>query len=131
MVNAGSRAVDPALDRSDRVSAQAREDNDVKPVEITVTCVSAEECDTIAHAVVSDRLSACAQSWPIRSTYRWKGEIATDTEHLLVLKSVEHHFTAVCHIIRSLHSYDLPAIVMVPLLDTGPGYREWLAESTT
>jgi uncharacterized protein involved in tolerance to divalent cations len=107
-----------------------KKDAGMKPVEITVTCASAQEADTIARAVVADRLAACAQTWPIRSTYRWHGEIATDSEHLLVMKSVEHHFTAVCHIIRSLHSYDLPAIAMAPLLDTGPGVREWLVEAT-
>ena len=81
-------------------------------------------------AMVERRLAACGQTWPIRSCYRWEGRVVTDEEHVLLLKSVDVHFGAVCDLIRSLHSYDLPSIVMIPLEGCGPGYMEWLFEGT-
>ena len=81
-------------------------------------------------AVVERRLAACGQTWPIRSCYRWAGKVVDDEEHVLLLKSVDAHFGAVCGVIRSLHSYDLPSIVMIPLEGYGPGYLEWLLEAT-
>ena len=99
------------------------------PVEVTVTCASADEADNIIRAALEKRLAACCQTWPIRSCYRWEGKIETDEEHLLLLKTAEEHFEAICELIRSLHSYDLPSIVMIPLAATGPGYLEWLEDS--
>ena len=81
-------------------------------------------------AIVDLRLAACGQTWPIRSCYRWAGTVVTDEEHVLLLKSVDAHFGAVCDLIRSMHSYDLPSIVMIPLEGHGPGYVEWLLEAT-
>ena len=81
-------------------------------------------------AAVERRLAACGQTWPIRSCYRWEGRVVSDEEHVLLLKSVDVHFGAVCDVIRSLHSYDLPSIVMIPLEGYGPGYLEWLSEAT-
>lgn len=102
----------------------------VKPVEVTVTCGSADEAHRIMKAMVERRLAACGQTWPIRSCYRWAGKVVTDEEHVLLLKSVDSHFAAVCDLIRSMHTYDLPSIVMIPLEGHGPGYLEWLLEAT-
>ena len=69
---------------------------------------------------VERRLAACGQTWPIRSCYRWKGNVVNDEEHVLLLKSVDVHFGAACDVIRSLHSYDLPSIVMIRWQATAP-----------
>lgn len=45
------------------------------------------------------------------------------------MKSVEERFGGICEMIRDLHSYELPSIVMIPLEGCGPGYREWLLAS--
>lgn len=103
----------------------------MNPVEITVTCSSVEEAQTIAAKVVERRLAACGQSWPISSCYWWNAEVVQDTEHLVLFKTVDTHFDAICDTVRELHSYDLPAIVMIPLANVGPGYLDWLIASTT
>ena len=101
----------------------------MKPVEITVTCSSAEEASRIMHVVVERRLAACGQTWPIRSCYRWAGQVVTDEEHVLLMKSVDVHFRAICEVVRELHSYELPSIVMIPLDGYGPGYLAWSLEA--
>lgn len=98
-------------------------------VEVTVTCASAPEAASIGQALVERRLAACAQAWPIRSCYRWEGEVVTDDEHLLLLKTVDAHFDAICAVVADLHSYALPAIAMLPLAATGPGYDAWLTDA--
>lgn len=101
----------------------------MKPVEITVTCAGEDEAVRIMHHAVEHRLAACGQTWPIRSCYRWEGEVVFDREYVLLLKSVDSRFEALCDAIFSLHSYELPSIVMIPLEGTGTGYLEWLLES--
>lgn len=81
-------------------------------------------------AAVEARLAACAQTWPVESCYRWQGEIADDREHLVLFKSSDAHFSALCELIRSHHSYALPAIAAVAVATAGPGYLDWLMEST-
>lgn len=99
-------------------------------VDVTVTCGSAEEAREIARAVVEAGLAACAKSWLVASTYRWKGAVETDDEHLVVFTTVPSRFEQLCECIRALHSYELPAITMVPVGALGPGVAEWIVEST-
>ncbi|WP_420638887.1 divalent-cation tolerance protein CutA [Candidatus Poriferisocius sp.] len=101
----------------------------MNPIEVTVTCATADEARTIMEAVVGRRLAACAQTWPIESCFRWDGDIDHDREHLVLMKTTDACFEAVCAAIAELHSYDLPAIAALPLSHCGPGYEEWLAES--
>jgi periplasmic divalent cation tolerance protein len=100
------------------------------PVEITVTCGSSEEARSIGRKMVESGLAACAQQWEVTSCYRWQGQIIEEQEWLLLLKSEQRHFESICEGIRSLHSYDLPAIVMVPITGSGPGYDTWLGSET-
>ncbi len=102
----------------------------MKPVEITVTCASKQEADAIARNVVGTHLAACSQTWPINSCYRWEGKVVEDTEHVLLFKTIDTHFDQICSIIGSIHSYELPSIVMIAIAKTGPGYMDWLLEST-
>jgi periplasmic divalent cation tolerance protein len=100
------------------------------PVEVTVTCGDADEARLIGRLLVERRLAACAQTWPITSCYRWDGEVVDDTEWLVLLKTTDDRFDEIAALVREHHSYDLPAIVMLPVGAVGPGYAEWLAEST-
>lgn len=98
-------------------------------VEIMVTCADADEAARIGRALVTRRLAACAMQWPVRTCYRWQGEIRDAAEELLTVKSTESLFGAACRVIMAEHSYAQPAITMVRLSATGPGYREWLRET--
>ncbi len=101
-----------------------------QPVDVQVACPGADEAAVIAAAAVERRLAACGQHWPIRSVYRWRGAVERSGEELLVLKSTTDLVPALCDLVVSLHSYELPAITVTALSHTGPGYREWLTEAT-
>ena len=107
------------------------EDTTIDPIVIVVTCSSAEESQSIIGKIVSLRLAAVGQTWPISSCYWWEGEVVHATEHLVLFKTVAKHFVAVCETVRALHSYELPAIIAAPLSAVGPGYLAWLINSTT
>ena len=101
----------------------------MKPVAVTVTCADRGQAEAIMRAAVERGLAAAGQCWPARTCYRWRGEVVSGEEYPLLLKTVESNFQALCRLIRSLHSYQLPSIAMIPILEGGPGYREWLMEA--
>ena len=91
------------------------------------TCGSAEDAARIARALVERKLAACVNVMPaVRSFYRWKGTIEDEQESLLVIKSSRALFDQLRAEIEKLHSYEVPEIIAVPIVDGSEGYLEWL-----
>ncbi len=91
---------------------------------------SQEEAGTIARALLDRRLAACVNILPrIESIYRWQGKVESAQEWLLLIKTSEERFPAVCEAIRELHSYELPECIALNIEDGSPAYLKWLAES--
>jgi len=90
-------------------------------------CASEEEALKIARALVDARLAACANIVPgARSIYRWKGVTEDAREWLLIIKSRRDLFEALGAELRRLHSYELPELVAVPIIDGSAEYLGWL-----
>ncbi|GAA0995400.1 divalent-cation tolerance protein CutA [Acrocarpospora macrocephala] len=101
-------------------------------IEVRVTAGSAEEADRICGAVVGGRLAACAQVvGPIVSTYWWEGQVQRSEEWLLLLKTRAELFDELARSVRAEHSYDVPEIVAVALVDGIPDYLTWITEETS
>jgi len=98
---------------------------------VLVTCASAAQARAIARAVVQRRLAACGNviGSPLRSIYRWKGQVDSASEFLLILKSSRRRFTALEAAIRRLHTYDVPEIIALPVVAGSRAYLKWLADS--
>jgi periplasmic divalent cation tolerance protein len=93
------------------------------------TCGSDEEASRIANALVEARLAACVNILPpIRSIYRWQGQIETAAEVLLLIKTTEERFSALQQRIRDLHSYKTPEIIAVPIVAGLEKYLTWVRE---
>jgi periplasmic divalent cation tolerance protein len=91
------------------------------------TCGSAEEAAKIARALVEKKLAACVNVMPaVRSFYRWKDVIEDELESLLVIKSSRALFNDLRVEIEKLHSYEVPEVIAVPIVDGSEGYLEWL-----
>lgn len=100
-------------------------------IEVRSTTDSREEADKICDAVVEARLAACAQvSGPIRSTYWWQGKIERADEYFLTMKTTRDRFSKLAQVIRENHSYDVPDIVAVPIVDGTHDYLEWISSET-
>ena len=94
---------------------------------ILTTAGSDDEARKIANALVERGLAACVSVVPgVRSTYRWDGRILTESESLLVIKSRSDRFEKIRKVIRELHSYDVPEIVLLDVADGDADYLAWL-----
>ena len=100
------------------------------PVQVTTTLPDQAAADRLARTVVTERLAACAQvTGPIQSTYRWQGEVESATEWYCHLKTTRDRVPALVARIGELHSYEVPEIVALPIVDGSPAYLRWLEES--
>lgn len=100
-----------------------------------ITVYTTAESDTtaeqIARRLLEDRLVACVNiTQPVRSFYRWDGEIKNEPEVVVLCKTRGSLFEAVAETIRSVHSYDTPCILAWPIGQIEPAYREWLESET-
>ena len=94
------------------------------------TCANEEEAPKLAAALVELRLAACVTLVPgATSVYRWKGEVESSPECLLIVKSSRELFGALQAAIARLHSYQVPEIVALPIVEGAPSYLEWLDAS--
>ncbi|MGB7574410.1 MAG: divalent-cation tolerance protein CutA [Thermodesulfobacteriota bacterium] len=101
------------------------------PIVVFVTCGSEEEALKIANALVESRLAACVNVVaPIRSIYRWEGRIWDEKEWLLIIKTQKNRFEELEKKIKSLHSYSVPEIVSVPIVEGSSSYLNWISENT-
>jgi periplasmic divalent cation tolerance protein len=94
---------------------------------VTTTTESKEEATIIAQHLLGEKLAACVQiSGPITSTYRWRGKVETAEEWLCLIKTREGLYKELEKAIISLHSYETPEIIAVPITKGSPGYLNWL-----
>ncbi|MFI7059847.1 divalent-cation tolerance protein CutA [Kribbella sp. NPDC050124] len=95
------------------------------------TTDSEDAAATLAEGLVRNELAACVQiSSPIKSVYRWKGEIETDTEWQLWIKTRSDLADTVTAWIREHHSYDVPELVFMPVTAGNPEYLKWIIDET-
>ncbi len=97
---------------------------------VFVTVPSEEMAESIGTDLVEKRLAACANFFPCRSVYRWKGEVEKVNECILLLKIRSSDFRLVTESILSLHPDDVPCIVKEDLTEGYRPYLDWLKEST-
>jgi periplasmic divalent cation tolerance protein len=94
---------------------------------VFVTTGSAAEAEIIARTLVAERLAACVNILnPIRSIYRWEGNLQDDQEWLLVVKTNAAHFVALEERIRALHSYQVPEIIALPVVAGAEQSLRWV-----
>jgi periplasmic divalent cation tolerance protein len=102
-----------------------------KYIVVLVTCSSEEEALKIAHALVEGHLAACVNLVsPIRSIYRWEGKIWDEKEWLLIIKTQAKRVNELEIRVKSLHSYAVPEIISLPIVEGSSSYLNWIREST-
>ena len=103
----------------------------VQAVVVLVTCGSEEEAVKIAHSLVEERLAACVNLIsPVRSIYRWEGKIWDEREWILIIKTQKKRFEELEKKVKSLHSYSVPEIISLPVVEGASSYLKWLEEMT-
>ena len=84
----------------------------------------------ISNELVTKKFAACANILPaVESIYRWKDEIESGNEILVLFKLSEHRQPAFQQALRSLHPYEVPEIIFVPSSGGLPEYLRWVTEN--
>jgi len=96
-----------------------------------LTAGSLEEAEKLASFMVKEKLVACVNYFPIRSTYQWKGKVYSDEEeYLLLAKTTEKQVEKIKKSVKKIHSYETPALSFLPVIDALPSFAQWILNST-
>ena len=99
---------------------------------IYMTAGSKEEARKIGKELVVARLAACVNILDnMNSFYMWQGELQDDTEVVLIAKTTEDRLPALIEKVKSLHSYDCPCIVSLPVSGGNQAFLDWIAAEVT
>jgi periplasmic divalent cation tolerance protein len=99
-------------------------------VSVYATFPDAEEAERIGRQVIEERLAACINILgPCRSIYHWQGAIETAEEAAAIFKTSDERSEALVARIIELHSYDVPAVAVWPVLKLPSAYGDWVEAS--
>lgn len=101
----------------------------MKLLTVFVTCASQKEAEKIAQAMVKERLAACGNVFPLHSVFRWEGRMQKKREWGLLLKTHQDIYPALERRIKSLHSYQMPAIVAWADERADASYARWVSQT--
>ena len=91
------------------------------------TCASVKEAKKLAGHLVEKRLAACVNVVKsMESCYRWKGKVAHEPEVLLIIKTSRELFQGLRAEWERLHSYEIPELIAVPIVEGAATYMDWL-----
>ncbi len=99
---------------------------------VFMTASSREEAEAIARCLVGDRLAACVNILPgVRSIFRWEDKLSEEDEIFLVAKSTRGRFQGLVQKVHELHSYQVPEIIAIPVVEGAANYLRWISEMTS
>ncbi|MFA5090682.1 MAG: divalent-cation tolerance protein CutA [Candidatus Omnitrophota bacterium] len=102
----------------------------MKEIIIFVTCKDKKEAGKIAAFLVEKKIAACVNIIPqIESVFRWEGKVEKSKEALLLIKSRADKLPRIFRMVKSLHSYEVPEIIALPIQAGEKRYMEWLNAS--
>ena len=97
---------------------------------IVVTVPSKEEAEKIATALLKKKLIACANIFgPVVSHFWWQGKIDKAEEYIMFMKTKRELFKQVASNVKQLHSYEVPEIIALPIIEGFKPYLEWIDNS--
>ena len=97
---------------------------------ILITCASPEEAENITETLVSEKLIACGNIVSgVQSIFYWQGKVSKEKESLIIGKSVKTRFSSVVARVKTLHSYTVPEIIALPLVEGSAEYLRWIEET--
>lgn len=96
---------------------------------VLVTVASLAEGQAIATKLIEAKLAACVNIFPIESIYLWQNKINQDAEYQLIIKTDLEKFAQLSAKIKTLHSYEVPEIIALPIINGSKTYLDWLGAS--
>lgn len=101
--------------------------NDSAACVVLCTCPDADSARHLANGLVSQRLAACVNRiGPIQSVYEWQGEVCSDEEYQLIIKTRPATLAALERWLKAEHPYDVPEIIALETSRVEREYRQWM-----
>jgi periplasmic divalent cation tolerance protein len=97
---------------------------------VLVTCKDDTEARFLASEMVHNKLAACVQMSPVVSVFTWEGQVQTETETRLVIKTRTALYPALESFVQKHHSYEVPQILQVPITRGLPAFLDWIDQTT-
>ncbi len=98
-----------------------------KKIIIFITAASKKEAENIAGILVEEKLAACCNIIDsVSSIFRWEGKICNEDELLLIVKRSSELFNEIVKKVKEIHSYDVPEIIALPIIDGSDDYLKWI-----
>ncbi|MBU1726853.1 MAG: divalent-cation tolerance protein CutA [Candidatus Omnitrophica bacterium] len=97
---------------------------------IFITASNKKEADKIASALIEKKLAACVNIVEkIESVFWWQAKVDRSNEMLMVVKSKKSKFNKILKLVKSLHSYQVPEIIALPIVAGEKSYLSWIDDS--
>lgn len=97
---------------------------------VLITAKNFSEARKISQGLLKEKLIACANiTREVHSFFWWQGKIDTAREVLLILKTKRRLFPKIVQVVKSLHSYDCPEVIALPIVDGNKDYLQWIEDS--
>lgn len=98
---------------------------------VYITTSSMEEAEIIGRNIVSRKLAACVNIINnMKSIYNWDGKIETGEEVIMIAKTKKVLVNQLIESVKTLHSYDCPCIVAIPIIDGNEDFLKWIRNET-
>jgi periplasmic divalent cation tolerance protein len=102
----------------------------MQAIVVLTTLPDRNKARAFARALVDEKLAACVNVVPgLRSVYRWKGEVHDDPEVLCVVKTSRAKMTKLKQRLKSLHPYEVPELIALPIIDGSAAYLQWMSQA--
>ncbi len=96
-------------------------------IQVLTTVDSREKAEEIAGKLLNAKLAACIQIiGPVKSMYWWKGVIEDSQEWICLVKTKAEMYSEVEKMIKNIHSYEVPEIIAIPVIQGYDKYLQWL-----
>jgi periplasmic divalent cation tolerance protein len=96
---------------------------------VYITAANKAEARSIGKILIEERLAACVNIFDgVNSLYMWEGKLQDDKEVVMVAKTTAARMPALIDRVKTVHSYDCPCIVSLPLTDGNPDFLNWIKE---
>ncbi len=96
---------------------------------LLITTPTHGEAESLTQRLLNQKLAACINLLPVTSQYRWKGKIEGAEETLMLVKTQRKLIKQIVKLIQKHHSYEVPEVIALPIIQGNKKYLEWIAEN--